>query len=130
MYKTIIILIFVLFLTAETSLSSESDVYVQTLNMGSEEYFIEDTSVYPNSEINEASSTIQYIQNNYNYAPYTYPNYLYSRYGTYSITSPVYRSIYRPAYAQTKPCPCNTNKTQTKTTLPQKQRGAFAYKYN
>lgn len=59
------------------SLSLESGIYQQTLNIGSEEYFIEDNTVYP--EKKEENKTIENTQNMYNYTTvptYTYPSYM------------------------------------------------------
>ena len=134
MYKKlyILLLLFILCITEAKVIALDNNVYIQTLNMGDEEYFIEDNTIYPEESQNPS---IQYIENNYNYIPqqpYDYKNYIYPGYGSYTITSPIYRPIYRPYYVNTKPIPISPIKPippgQKLELRPTNQR-PFSYNY-
>ena len=104
------------------SLSLESGIYQQTLNIGSEEYFIEDNTVYP--EKKEENKTIENTQNMYNYTTvptYTYPSYMYPNYTVPSYGYTIISPIYRPNYITTKPFPLPPQ-TQAKPPLPPQQQ--------
>lgn len=105
-----------------SSFALESGIYQQTLNIGSEEYFIEDNTVYP--EKKEENNSTQNTQNVYNYT--TIPSYMYSSYPNYTTPSYGYTiisPIYRPNYVTTKPFPLPPQ-TQPKPPLPpQQQKG-------
>lgn len=107
----------------------ESGIYQQTLNMGSEEYFVKDNTIYP--EKKEENKSVEDTQNLYNYTTvpnymyptyptyptYVYPNYTVPSYG-YTIINPI---IYRPNYVTTKPFPLPPQ-TQPKPPLPPQQQ--------
>ncbi len=106
MQKKLFLLIFLLFTVILSSNAFDNNVYEQTLNMGSEEYFFEDTTVYPGSEDELVNPSVQYVENNYNYlpqTPYNYSTFQSPYFGGYTVTVPGFLPNYRPHVPHNKP---------------------------
>ncbi len=114
MYGKIFFFIFSFLIINQACFAMDDNVFVQTLNMGDEEYFLEDTTVYPDSSSEYTPAPVQYVENNYNYVPqvpYGYTTYRYpNSYGSYTVTTPwFYVPNYKPNFHNPGPPHNNWN---------------------